>query len=315
MDTLIICAVALFLVLVFVFPYVRNKKKEDLKNAELLKQIYIPKENEIGKLKPVIDKNICVGCASCVNACDVGKTLAIVNNKSYLVNPALCESHGLCAKACPTGALQLFEVGKPRLQQIPEFGENYESNLENVFIVGELTGKGLIKIAIEDGQKVVENIANKPNFKKSGSQEILDVAIVGSGPAGLSAGIQAIKNKLSYVLLEQDDVASTIRNFPRKKLLLSEPVRIPLYGTLWAGDCTKEELIEVWEKTIRTSGIKINSHEKLVGMLKQENFYLLTTSKNTYKAQNVVLALGKRGTPRKLGVAGEELTKVTYKLQ
>ncbi len=316
MDTLIIIAVAVLLIVIIVIPYVRNKKKESDKNAELLNQVYEPDESEIGLMKPVIDRDICVGCASCVNACDVGGTLAIVNNKSYLVNPKACESHGNCAKACPTGALQLFEVGQPRMQEVPEFDkQSYESNLKNVFIIGELTGTGLIKNALTDGQLVIEKILSKKGFTRSESKEIFDVAIVGSGPAGLSAGLSCIKNELNYVVIEQNDVANTIRNFPRKKLLLSEPVRIPMYGTLWAGDCTKEELIEIWDKTIKISGIKINSHEKLNSLSQENGHFILETSKANYKANHVLLALGKRGTPRKLGVDGEGLSKVTYKLQ
>ncbi|KAA3595568.1 MAG: 4Fe-4S dicluster domain-containing protein [Calditrichaeota bacterium] len=316
MDNLIIIAVAVLLVLIIVLPYIRNKKKESEKNAELLNQVYEPDESEIGTFKPVIDRDICVGCASCVNACDVGGTLAIVNNKSYLVNPKACESHGNCAKACPTGALQLFEVGQPRMQEVPEFDkQSYESNLKNVFIIGELTGTGLIKNALTDGQLVIEKILSKKDFKRSENAEIFDIAIVGSGPAGLSAGLACIKNELNYVIIEQNDIANTIRNFPRKKLLLSEPVRIPMYGTLWAGDCSKEELIEIWDKTIQISGIKINSHEKLNSLTQENGHFVLETSKANYKANHVLLALGKRGTPRKLGVVGEELSKVTYKLQ
>lgn len=315
MDTLIIIGVAVFLVLIIVLPYIRNKKKESEKNAQLLNQVYEPDESEIGMMKPVIDRDICVGCASCVNACDVGGTLAIVNNKSYLVNPKACKSHGNCAKACPTGALQLFEVGQPRLQEVPEFDKKtYESNLKNVFIIGELTGTGLIKNALTDGQIVIEKIVNR-NFKRSRNPEVFDIAIIGSGPAGLSAGLACIKNELNYVIIEQNNVANTIRNFPRKKLLLSEPVRIPMYGTLWAGDCTKEQLIEVWDKTIQISGIKINSHEKLNSLSVADGHFILETPKASYKANHVLLALGKRGTPRKLGVKGEELSKVTYKLQ
>lgn len=316
MDTLIILGIAVLLVVIIVIPYIRSKNKESQKNAELLNQVYEPDESEIGMLKPVIDRDICVGCASCVNACDVGGTLAIVNNKSYLVNPKACESHGNCAKACPTGALQLFEVGQPRMQEVPEFDkQSYESNLSNVFIIGELTGTGLIKNALTDGQLVIEKILNKKDFELSKKSEIFDVAIVGSGPAGLSAGLACIKNELNYVIIEQNDIANTIRNFPRKKLLLSEPVRIPMYGTLWAGDCTKEELIEIWDKTIQISGVKINSHEKLNSLSQESGHFVLETPKAIYKANYVLLALGKRGTPRKLGVKGEELSKVTYKLQ
>ena len=141
-----------------------------------------------------------------------------------------------------------------------------------------------------------------------------DVAIVGAGPAGLSASLTAQQYGLRYITLEQGEIASTIRQYPRQKFLMAEPIQIPLYGTLYVGDGTKEALLAVWETIIANTGVQIRTNEKVEVVQKNSSGFHVKTTRDEYLARYVVLALGKRGSPRKLGVEGEDLPKVSYKL-
>jgi thioredoxin reductase (NADPH) len=143
---------------------------------------------------------------------------------------------------------------------------------------------------------------------------LYDVAIVGAGPAGLSASLTALQHGLRYITLEQGEIASTIRQYPRQKFLMSEPIEIPLYGNLYVGDGTKESLLAIWESIISNTGVQIRANEKVEQVRRNSAGFHISTDRGDHHARYVVLATGKRGTPRRLGVPGEDLPKVSYKL-
>jgi thioredoxin reductase (NADPH) len=272
-----------------------------------------------GKPKPVINASLCVGCGTCISACPEDEALELVNGKALLTHPEKCTGHAKCADVCPTQALALAYGGVLQTMRVPLVKENFETNIPGMFIVGELAGMGLIKTAINEGKLVIDYVRDRINrVKFSASEahdsECFDVAIIGAGPAGLSATLTAEQYGLRYLTLEQGEIAATIRQYPRQKFLMAEPLEIPLYGSLYVGDGTKEALLAVWETIITNTGVRVNTNEKLDRVIKEGAGFLLETPKGLYRAKHVVLALGRRGMPRKLGVSGEELAKVAYKL-
>jgi thioredoxin reductase (NADPH) len=269
-----------------------------------------------GRPKPVINASLCIGCGSCVHACPEEGTLEMSGGKAILAHAERCTGHAKCSEVCPTQAITLSFGGVLQTLRVPRVSENFETNIPGVFIVGELCGMGLIKTAINEGKLVIDHLRQRLSDKTDGSreEEMYDVAIVGAGPAGLSASLTAQQCGLRYVTLEQGEIASTIKQYPRQKLLMAEPLEVPLYGALYVGDGSKEALLSVWETIIANTGVRINTNEKVESVQKNSAGFHVVTPKADYRARYVVLALGKRGTPRKLGVQGEDLPKIAYRL-
>jgi putative YpdA family bacillithiol system oxidoreductase len=169
---------------------------------------------------------------------------------------------------------------------------------------------GLIKNAITQGRKAVEHIVSRPRT----SDGAYDVVVVGAGPAGLAAGLSAKANRLKYLLLEQGDAGGTILQYPRRKIVMTSPVELPLWGKLKLTETSKESLLELWQQVLTKTQLKVNTGEKVLDLRTAEGHFVVSTPLGEYAAHHVVLALGRRGTPRKLGVPGEELGKVTYRL-
>ncbi len=294
-----------------------------------------------GKAKPVINASMCIGCGSCVHECPETGTLELSNGKAILAHPERCTGHAKCAEVCPTQAITLSFDGVLQTMRVPLVKENFETNIPGVFIVGELCGMGLIKTAINEGKLVIDHLrrrtrqgtaaavaeeqvvvpggsdageSNASDGNPTAQEEFHDVAIVGSGPAGLSASLTAHQYGMKYVTLEQGEIAATIRQYPRQKFLMAEPLEIPLYGALYVGDGSKEALLSVWETIIQNTGVKIRTNEKVESIHRIDGGFYVVTPRGGYKARNVVLAMGKRGSPRRLAVEGEDLAKVSYRL-
>lgn len=273
-----------------------------------------------GKPKPVINATLCVGCGSCVEVCPEQGTLELIGGKAILAHAERCVGHSKCAEACPTGAITLAVGGILQTLKVPDIRENFETNVPRIFIVGELGGMGLIKTAINEGKLVIEHLRERLEREKSGassrveSSRDVDIAIVGAGPAGLSASLTAQQHGLNYLTFEAGEVASTIRQYPRQKFLMAEPIELPLYGSLYIADGTKEALLAVWETILVNTGVRVRTNEPVKRIASEGSRFQIQTSQGEYHAQYVVLAMGKRGTPRKLGVPGEDLAKVSYRL-
>ncbi len=267
-----------------------------------------------GQAKPVINASMCIGCSSCVHACPETGTLEMSGGKAILAHPERCTGHAKCAEVCPTQAIALSYDGVLQTMRVPMVKANYETNVPGVFIAGELCGMGLIKTAINEGKIAIDHIRERLAKETSNQDDVYDVAIVGAGPAGLSATLTAHQYGLRYITLEQGEIAATIRQYPRQKFLMAEPLEVPLYGALYVGDGSKEALLNVWETIISNTGIRINTNERVESIGRESGAFRIVTPKGEYAARYVVLAAGKRGTPRKLGVPGEDLAKVSYSL-
>jgi thioredoxin reductase/NAD-dependent dihydropyrimidine dehydrogenase PreA subunit len=256
---------------------------------------------------------MCVGCATCVDACPEEGAITM-RGKLAVVDAAHCVGHGDCAAACPMGAIVMAAGAAVNRVVVPQVDAGFQSNVPGLYIVGELGGRGLIKNAINEGKIAIEAA------RRSLAQEMaagdrdyaLDVAIVGSGPAGLSAGLEALRCGMSYVVLEQGSLADSVRKYPRHKILFAEPVSIPLYGDLWVGDASKEGLLKVWENVVAKTGLQVTTDHRVESVEKAGWLFRLRAGGREFRARRVVLAMGRRGTPRRLGVPGEEAEKVVY---
>ncbi len=276
---------------------------------------------------PYIDPDVCIGCGSCVKACPEGDVLGLVGGLATVVNGMRCIGIGQCVKACPVGGAIELRVGSLKGRaDVPVMDDERETNVPGVYIAGELGGLALIRNAVEQGRETVRSIAQRLDDRPPPSPDVLDLAIVGAGPSGLSAALTAVEHRMSYVVLEQEkDFGGTIFQYPRRKLTHTQPVELPLYGTLKREEYTKEELLELFSGLIDEHQLELRLGERVMSLDRTEHgtFRIRTGARvapegrkrNTYAARNVLLALGRRGTPRKLGVSGEQLTKVMYQVR
>jgi putative YpdA family bacillithiol system oxidoreductase len=309
-DSLITILIALVIIPLAVIPYFRTHRKREREAQRRFEGAKIAGLQAAVSMHPHINVMECIACGGCVDACPEEGVLGIVDGKATLVHGSKCVGHGLCAEACPVGAITLMMAAPGRSADLPTLSESLETNIKNIFIAGELGGIGLIKNAIGQGKKVVEAIASRP---RAGG-DAYDVIVVGAGPAGLAAGLTAKSKNLKYLLLEQGDAGGTILQYPRRKIVMTAPVDLPLWGKLKLTETSKENLLEVWGRILEKTGLKVNANEKVISIVPGTNAYAVKTSKGEYAGKHIVLALGRRGTPRKLGVPGEELSKVTYRL-
>lgn len=266
---------------------------------------------------PHIDATHCIGCGACVDVCPEGDVLAVIAGKAAIVNGHKCIGHALCAEACPVGAITIVMASPSVSADTPQRTAQYESSIPNLFIVGELGGLALIKNAVNEGRSCVDTIAARLLGIKRGRSVagVADVCIVGAGPAGISASLRAIEKRLSYLTLEQEEFGGTVAKYPRQKLVMTSPVEFPLYGKFNKLQVSKEDLLKFWHKVHGRAGLKVHTHEKVEQIRREpDGAFTIETTKGRYRAWTVVLALGRRGTPRKLGVPGEERAKVMYGL-
>lgn len=312
MENYIIWLGAALIIFIIFIPYLlKFRKKQKVDTARKIEAQSLGADKPIAQY-PQIDYYQCIGCGACIDACPEGNVLGIVSGKAAIINGLKCVGHGKCAEACPVEGIVVGLGDIKNRPDIPVLTDDYETSINKMYIAGELAGLALIKNAFLQGHKVVEEIATK--IEKSDSNGLYDVLIVGAGPAGLSAALTAIKHKLSYKIIDQQGAGGTILQYPRKKLVMTKPVEIPLYGWLKKPEYEKEELLDIWTKVEEKYQLNLDTGIKLENILKENDIFTVQTNKDSYLAKNVVLALGRRGTPRKLGVPGEDKSKVFYKL-
>ena len=302
---------ALLCLSVIVFYLWRQKKSSQKVEEKILKAkqegIYEPVS-----LHPVVDVNSCIKTGACIAACPEKDILGIRNGKATTINASHCVGHGACFHACPTEAITLCIGTEKRGVDLPHVNHHFETNIPGIYIAGELGGMGLIKNAVEQGRQAVENIVKAG--KKHHEAEY-DLVIIGAGPAGISASLNAKKHHLKCLTLEQDTLGGTVFTFPRAKIVMTSAMDLPLHGKVKLYETSKSELLDLWKSVISKHDIPIRENSKVEAIRPENGCFTIETLKGEqFRAHHVLLAIGRRGTPRKLGVPGEISEKVSYRL-
>lgn len=315
MDTLIAVMIALPVALFFVRRYLRQLKQNE-KRARRMVEMQPLQSETLSGMRPQIDAAQCIGCGGCTTVCPEGDVLAMAGGKAVVANLERCIGHERCAEACPMGAITmvrnvLIDQSSPRLT------DEYESTIENLFIVGELGGLPLIRNAVNQGRQCIDIIAKRISRKRLAASiaGIYDVVIVGAGPAGISASLRAIEQKLSYITIEADEVGGTVAKFPRHKIVTTTPLEFPMFGKLDRTELPKEHLLAFWDMILNRADFNVCADSRVLDIRKSEpGVFCVRTATRQYWARTVVLATGRAGNPRKLGIPGEHLSKVMYRL-
>lgn len=301
---------AIIIAIIFYFYFKRHKTTTEI-NIQKIKKAQEFGFHEPVSLHPVIDIETCIGSGACVEACPEKDVLGIVNGKAATINASRCVGHGACFHACPVQAITLCIGTEKRGVELPHVSSEFETNVRGLFIAGELGGMGLIKNAVEQGKQAVQNIAKGLQSKPHADY---DLVIVGAGPAGISASLTAQKLQLKFLTIEQDSLGGTVFNFPRSKIVMTSAMELPLHGKVRFTETTKLELLTLWQSVLSKNQIVINEQEKVESIEKEKEIFIVKTNKGTYTSKTVLLTIGRRGSPRKLGVPGEEKEKVAYRL-
>ena len=303
-------AVAIILV-VFVLPaFLTFRKEERAARLELEKAEKAGRREPVS-IRPWVDAGKCMGSGMCVTACPEHRVLQVLDGQATLVNASLCVGHGACVRACPTRALELVFGSDKRGVDIPQVGPDFQSNVPGMYVAGELGGMGLIANAVTQGMQAVGQLMKgRPATPEGG----VDLVVVGGGPAGIAAGLHALKKGLSVRVLEQDRGGGAVRHYPRAKIVMSRPFRLPGRGPL-SGTITKEQLIDELSAAVQEAGLDLREGVRVDGVEKQpDGAFVVRSSDGDVPCSRVLLAVGRRGTPRKLGCGGEETAKEAYRL-
>jgi thioredoxin reductase/Pyruvate/2-oxoacid:ferredoxin oxidoreductase delta subunit len=301
-----VAAVTVGLAAIFGIVHVARRRAGERRASRALE---LSGDRQPRSLHPVIDADVCIGSLSCIKACPEGDILGIVDGAARLVHGEHCIGHGRCAAECPVNAIKLVFGSEERGVDLPEVDGFFESSRAGVHVVGELGGMGLIKNAIRQGLEAAERIAD---VLPKGAGEVV---IVGGGPAGIATAIGLKARGVPHRVLEQWKLGGSILHYPREKVVMTEPVELPLWGKFGRRTIPKEELLDTLHRIVDGTHISFQEGVKVTGIDGVDGRFVVKTEAGNYPAAKVVLAAGRRGTPRRLGVPGEESPQVYYGLK
>jgi thioredoxin reductase (NADPH) len=312
-EELIIYGFTFLVCLGIVFYYVYRGSK---RSKEVQKKVAQAKEDgrfEPVSLHPYIDLNTCIGSGACVTACPEQDILGLIDGQATVINASSCIGHGACFHACPVDAISLRIGTEKRGVDLPHVKPSYETNINGIYIAGELGGMGLIKNSAEQGVQAVENIAR---LRPERSTDEYDLLIIGAGPAGIAGALTAKSKGLKFKIVDQDSLGGTVFTFPRSKVVMTKPMNLPLYGKLKLVNTSKEELLSIWNDALGRNEIEVEEHCEIDQIIPEGayNFKVVAKNEKVFRAKQVLIAIGRRGTPRKLNIPGEQSTKVAYRL-
>jgi thioredoxin reductase/Pyruvate/2-oxoacid:ferredoxin oxidoreductase delta subunit len=290
---------------------VRRRRRRARGDLEALVRSELAGLNEPPSLHPVVDLSVCMGSAACVASCPEGDILGLVNGRAWVVRGARCVGHGRCAAECPTGAIQLVFGSLRRGVDLPMVNSHFETDVPGIYITGELGGMGLVRNAIRQSFQAVDHIAaNRPR----GVADILDLLVIGAGPAGMSAALRARELGLSVEILDQEALGGTIAHYPRQKVVMTEPFTLPGGFGNRSRILTKEQLLEIFASALEAAHVTIRESVRVEEVRRNGDLFEVPTDRGILRAGTVMLCIGRRGSPRRLDVPGEELPKVAYRL-
>jgi len=311
-EQILIYGITALLIVLTLYIYIRKQRRDSNEVDEKITQAKEDGLHEPVSLYPVIDPNRCIKSGACVTACPEHDIIGIRNGRATVINTSQCIGHGACFKACPVEAISLWIGTEKRGIDLPNVDPNFQTNIQGLYIAGEIGGMGLIRNAVTQGREATENIVKSLN--KSAIAEY-DLLVVGGGPAGISATLAAKKAGLKVITLEQDTLGGTVATFPRSKIIMTHPMDLPLYGKVKLFETNKMELLNLWNDVISKNDLTIKENSKVESIVKTDNVFTVeTVTGEKYTAKSVLLAIGRRGTPRKLNVPGEMTEKVAYRL-
>jgi len=312
LEKIIIYGSVFLLCLLVVAIYIIRLRRISRKTAKKISEAKAAGTHEPVSLHPVVDPNNCIATGACITACPEKDILGILSGKATTINASQCVGHGACFHACPTHAISLRIGTEQRGVELPHVNQNFETNIPGISIAGELGGMGLIRNAVEQGRQAVDHIARVLDRSHKADYDLL---IVGAGPAGISGSLAAKKHGLNFLTLEQDSLGGTVYNFPRKKIVMTSPMELPLHGRVKMQETSKTELLDLWQSVLTKEEIHVIEQAKVERIHPEGNYFRISASTGQeYTAKHVLLAIGRRGTPRKLSVPGEGTEKVAYRL-
>ena len=251
-----------------------------------------------------INDDRCIGCEACIDVCPT-EVLDLINHKVRVSRFSDCVQCEQCANACPTMALVMYREGTtPKMLTVPELDENFQTGVPGQYLIGEVAGKPLVKNAANLGRAVIEHIVKELRASPPPAGDVHDVVIVGSGPAGLSAGLTCLKHQLRCLVLEKEQViSSTVARYPKGKHFMAEPVDSLNVSFLPVFDATKEELVAAWQRLVTAVELPVKLGESVETVKRgDDGIFVVKTTVATYRARRVVLSTGLRGKPRLLAV-------------
>jgi len=312
LEKVIIYGSVALLCLVIVAIYIAKLRRTSRNTARKIDEARAAGTHEPVSLHPVVDPNNCIATGACITACPEKDILGIMGGKATPVNASRCVGHGACFHACPTQAISLCIGTEKRGVELPHVNQDFETNIPGISIAGELGGMGLIRNAVEQGRQAVEHVVRTLDRKHRAEYDLL---IVGAGPAGISGSLTAKKNGLNFITLEQDTLGGTVFTFPRKKVVMTSPMVLPMHGKVKMLETNKGELLDLWQQVLTKHDIHVLEQTKAERIRPEGNHFVVSTSTGKeYSTKHILLAIGRRGTPRKLDIPGEESQKVAYRM-
>lgn len=275
---------------------------------------------------PAIDLSLCMGCGLCVKACPEDGVLGIMYGQAVVVHGARCVGHARCAEACPAGAIAVTLGDLSKRRDVPALQEDFEAvGVPGLFLAGEISGYALVRTAVTQGVAVADAVSRRlgadPRIASDSpvqgdAQSVVDLLVVGAGPAGIACSLRAKERGIPFLMVEQaDQLGGTVSSYPRRKMVMTQPVDLPLHGRLPQLSYQKEQLVELWERLASENGLPVRTGVQVTDVRRNgSGVFQVATSSGPITARHVCLALGRRGTPRKLGIPGEDLPKVAYSL-
>jgi thioredoxin reductase/ferredoxin len=297
----VIAAVAVFVLAKLLESSARRQRLA----AEIARQPRTPPS-----LYPRINADACICTGACIDACPERDVIGIVDGRPRLVRASACVGHADCLRSCPVSAIELVLGSAERAVEVPVVTGAFESTVPGLYVAGELTGIGLIHNALAQGRQAARAALDNPGPHGCAHE----LVIIGAGPAGIGAALEARQRGARYQVFEKGEFGGAIRSYPRQKIVMSAPFDLPGFGKIKLRRTSKEALIALFEDVVRRTELAVVEHAEVTGIRSVAGGFRIETTAGTTTARRVVLAIGRRGTPRRLGVPGGELPHIVYGL-